>query len=104
VAKLEEFGLRVSQERRLKAARDCCDIGQKDVAKAVGTTPASVSRWEAGLNMPSDRQLEKLAAYFGVTAAWLRYGVETRSGVEPKAKVSEGGIPAKLTRDERKRA
>jgi transcriptional regulator with XRE-family HTH domain len=82
VTQLEEFGWRVSQERRLKAARDRRDIGQKEIAKAVGTTSASVSRWEAGLNMPNDKQLEKLAAYFGVTAAWLRYGVETKSGAE----------------------
>lgn len=92
----KDFGERVAQERREKAARDRRDIGQKDVAEAVRTTPATVSRWEAGLNMPDDAVLSKLASYFGVTPAWLRYGVpETKTGA-PRLEQRKALDPANL--------
>lgn len=75
----------------MKAVRDRRDIDQKDVAAAVGASPATVSRWEAGLVVPGDATIEKLARYFGVTPAWLRYGQEPRSP-EPTSKV-ETGLP-----------
>ena len=77
------FGDRLAQERREKAARERRDVMQRDVATAVGTTPATVSRWEQGLAKPGDHMMEKLAAYFGVTPGWLRYGQEPREA--PKA-------------------
>lgn len=70
----QEFGERLAQERREKAARERRDISQKDVAEAVGSTAPSVSRWENGGSPPGDAMLRKLAAYFGVTPGWLRYG------------------------------
>lgn len=74
----KEFGDRLAQERREKAARERTDVMQKDVADAVGTTPATVSRWEQGLVKPGDAMMEKLAAYFGVTPSWMRYGQRPR--------------------------
>lgn len=78
------FGERLAQERREKAARERRDIGQKDVAEAVGSSGPSVSRWEAGLGVPSDRMIGELARYFGVTPAWLRYGQEPRHAPAPE--------------------
>lgn len=71
---IKGFGERLAQERREKAARERRDIGQKDVAAAIGSSGPSVSRWESGLGVPSDRMLEKLSRYFGVTMGYLRYG------------------------------
>lgn len=75
------FGDRIAQERRAKAYREQRDIGQKDVAEAVGATRPSVSRWEAGGSPPNDEMIARLAAYFGVTPGWLRYGQEPRVAV-----------------------
>ncbi len=74
----EHFGERLAQERREKGVRERRDVLQKQVARAVGTTATSVSRWEKGIVMPGDAMVRKLAAYFGVTPAWLRYGQEPR--------------------------
>jgi len=92
VTTLQAFAARLAQERRQKAARDRRDIGQKDVAKAVKTTPASVSRWESGLNMPDDDTVIRLAAYFGVTPSWLRYGQAPREA-EPERVDVPIGVP-----------
>ena len=68
------MGERIKHARRLKACRDDVDIGPKTVADALGLTVASVSRWESGTNPIKESNLVALAAYLGVTAAWLRYG------------------------------
>ena len=68
------MGERIKHARRLKACRDDMDIGPKTVADALGLTVASVSRWESGTNPIKESNLVALAAYLGVTAAWLRYG------------------------------
>lgn len=74
----QALGERIAQERRLKSVRDRADIGQKDVADTLGVSAGTVSRWESGDVVPRDDVLLKLADYFGVTPAWLRYGQEPR--------------------------
>ena len=74
----ESFATRVAQERRLKAVALRTDIDQLTVAKALKVAPATVSRWENGASIPDDETMNRLAAYFGVTPAWLRYGQEPR--------------------------
>jgi len=44
-----------------------CDISQKDIARAVGVTPSSVSRWKKGLDVPKLKYREKLAKILGVS-------------------------------------
>jgi transcriptional regulator with XRE-family HTH domain len=68
------LGQRIAQARREKGARDHRDITQLDVAKAIGTTGASVSEWEADKKAPREETLSKLARYLGVSPAYLRYG------------------------------
>lgn len=96
------FGSRLAQERREKAAREQRDIAQKDVAEAVGSSGPSVSRWEAGVGgPPSDSMIERLAAYFGVTPSWLRYGQEPRQPDVPTGVIErdyEGAEPGTAKR------
>lgn len=73
----------MAQERREKAARERRDISQRDVAEAVGTSGANVSRWEAGQAIPGEEFLAKLATFFGVSRAWLRYGEGERVELPP---------------------
>lgn len=72
------FGDRLAQARREKAAAEHRDISQKDVAAAIQSSGPSVSRWESGVGVPSDRMLERLARFFAVTPGWLRYGQEPK--------------------------
>jgi transcriptional regulator with XRE-family HTH domain len=69
------LGGRIAQARREKGVRDRRDVTQLDLAQAVGVANASLSRWEADLASPREEALAKLAAYLGVTPAFLRYGV-----------------------------
>lgn len=73
MTELERLGARLAQLRREKAARDRTDIDAKVVAKAVKTSAASYSRYEAGLVMPREDVFGRLCAYYGVTRSWLRY-------------------------------
>ena len=44
-------------------------ISQKDFADEIGVTASSVSHWCSGRDMPTSDRLQKIADYFGVTAA-----------------------------------
>lgn len=99
MTKPQSFSDRLAQERRHKAVRDCRDVLKKDVAKAIGTSESSVGRWESGANMPDEDMIERLARYFGVTPAWLRYGQPPRDveeiptlSVEPLVPVARSAV------------
>lgn len=72
--KSRTLGARLAQERRRKAYEEERDIDRTMIAEAVGTTHSSISRYEADVTKPDDEMLGKLAAYFGVTRSWLRFG------------------------------
>ncbi len=76
----------------MKSVRDAKDVQKQDVAKAIGVSNATVGRWEASEVMPDDAKMERLARYFGVTAAWLRYGTEPREAPQlvPRSKGASG--------------
>ena len=84
----QTLGQRLAQARREKAVRDHRDITQADVADAVGYSRTAVSEWEADAKVPREGALSKLAAYLGVTPAFLRYGIdpETRGATAPLAR------------------
>lgn len=69
------LGERIGQARREKGVRERRDITQRELAKAVGVTPTSISEWESDKVSPREDALTKLAKYLGVTPAYLRYGV-----------------------------
>lgn len=85
------FGQRLAQERRLKAAREARDIQRQDVAKAMRVANSTYGRWEEG-TIPDADKIEELAAYFGVTPAFLHYGQLPREAA-PLARVAEPPPP-----------
>lgn len=70
----ETLGNRLARERRRKAHDEDADLDGKDIAKAVGVSASTYSRYEADLTKPDDDTMAKLANYFGVTRGWLRFG------------------------------
>lgn len=74
MTKRQSLGQNIAQARRHKAVRDRRDVSQTDVAKAIGVSGAAVSQWESDVRVPKESDVEKLATYFGVTPAVLRYG------------------------------
>lgn len=76
---LHTLGGRIGQARRELSVREHRDVTQSDLAKAVGVTATSVSEWEADKKVPREAALAKLAAYLGVTPAYLRYGITHES-------------------------
>lgn len=79
------LGKRLAQERREKAARDHTDIDQADIARKVGVSVSTYSRYEADLTKPDDETLGKIASYFNVTRSWLRFG-EGEKRPEPRGR------------------
>lgn len=61
--------------------RDGRDVLQSDVAAALNVGAATISRWEADQAIPREDALARLAAFLGVTPAYLRYGI--RAGADP---------------------
>lgn len=68
---VESLGDRI---RKLRGSRT-----QSKLARELGTESLTVSRWELGRTEPSAENLAKLAAHFGVTEAYLRYGTAVTS-------------------------
>jgi transcriptional regulator with XRE-family HTH domain len=57
------------------AVRARRDVTLAEIAKAVEISPASLSEYEADKKVPREGVLARLAAYLGVTPAYLRYGI-----------------------------
>ena len=72
----ETIGDRIAQARREMGVRLRRDVFAAEVAEAVGVTASNYSRWEANERVPREDALERLAAVFGVTPAFLRYGIQ----------------------------
>jgi transcriptional regulator with XRE-family HTH domain len=53
--------------------------GQRAVSREIGIALLSVQRYIKGIGEPSQATLEKLAAYFGVSVAWLRGAANLRN-------------------------
>lgn len=49
-------------------------MSQDELARRIGITRVSISKWESGLNQPKGRYLNDLAAALGVTVEWLLTG------------------------------
>lgn len=69
------------------------DRSQKDVARALGMTQPTYSRYEKGDREPDLSTLRILASYFGVTTDWLLGLRETRNG-NPRAEDAERKLSA----------
>lgn len=71
---------------RITASRQAQKMSKAELARRVGISHASVSKWESGLNQPKGRYLNDLAAALGVTVDWLLTGDgEARAQPAPEA-------------------
>lgn len=85
------------------AVRERRDVTQGEIAAAIGITTANYSRWESGHRAPREDALAKLAAYLGVTPAFLRYGIGMPLAVADEfADPTIGAVP--LTEGQKQRA
>lgn len=71
----QEVGQRIAQARRELGVRDQRDVLRGEVAEAVGVDPSTITAWEQGRKTPREEALRRLAAFLGVTPAFLRYGI-----------------------------
>ena len=55
-----------------------CDTSLKEIAKVIGVSPASISRWKKGLSIPKPEHLKKLAEALGKTENWLTINHEKK--------------------------
>ncbi|MFC4913743.1 XRE family transcriptional regulator [Actinomadura gamaensis] len=67
---------------RLTLARRLRGLRKNQLAQAVGTTPATIGQYEAGVHRPSGRSLSRLAIALGVPVDFFRAG---RGPVSPDA-------------------
>jgi len=56
---------------------ESCDTSQREIAKAIGVSSASISRWKKGLNIPEPEHRKKFAEALGKTDNWLTTDHET---------------------------
>lgn len=59
---------------RITASRQAQKMSKAELARRIGISHASVSKWESGLNQPKGRYLNDLADALGVTVNWLLTG------------------------------
>ncbi|HHQ4654127.1 TPA: LexA family protein [Aeromonas hydrophila] len=74
---------------RISARRRAQKMSQDELAKRIGITRVSISKWESGLNQPKGRYLNDLAAALGVTVDWLLTGDGEARG-QPAPEVMPG--------------
>lgn len=55
----------------MKRHREFLEISRGEMAKRLDTTEATISRWEAGIVMPSDARKIEVADFLGVPAVSL---------------------------------
>ena len=65
---MKSIGARIKKQRKIRK------ITQIQLADAVGTTKAAVSRWETDKNSVAANNLEAVASVLGVDVEWLLTG------------------------------
>jgi transcriptional regulator with XRE-family HTH domain len=70
---------------KLRELRDALNLSLEEVAKVAGVTKTTISNWEAGKGEPGHSQLQKLAKYYRVRAAYFFDEVDELIEKEPKA-------------------
>lgn len=59
---------------RIKLVRTNANLNIRQFGECIGTTPASVSRYESGERIPSNAVLLAISREFHVSLAWLKTG------------------------------
>lgn len=67
---------KITFAERLKEARKTAKLSQEALAKKVGRTKSTVSRWESGERNPQMLELVELEKALGVSAHKLMYGTD----------------------------
>ena len=65
---------------RIKELRTINNMVQKDIAKALNTTQASIGRYEQGIISPTNEQLLWYADHFKVSLDWIYGRTDVRKG------------------------
>lgn len=73
MAKTPSQQLDTAQQNLLRLMR-ANDSDANEIAKACNCTPELVYRWMNGTRRITDAKVKKLAAHFGVTEAYIKYG------------------------------
>lgn len=76
----QEVAERLAQLRRLRGVRERRDIEAGEIAEAIGVSAAAYSRYEKGERVPKEPYLGRLAAFYEVSRAFIRYGEGARPG------------------------
>lgn len=67
---------KITFAERLKEARKAAKLSQETLAKKVGRTKSTVSRWESGERNPQMLEIVELERALGVSAHKLMYGTD----------------------------
>jgi len=59
------------KKNKIEELRRAQNLSQRQLAKALGTSQANLSRWEQGINEPSIIECWRLADYFDVSIDML---------------------------------
>lgn len=68
------LGRRIVEARLAESYRREREMTQAEIAEALGVTPLTVSRWEAGTKAPELSRIPALAAALKCDPGWLTYG------------------------------
>ena len=67
--------MRIAQLRRIKGVAEWRDIDHAEIARAVGVSDVTYSRYESGKRTPKANTLRALAEYFGVERERILFGI-----------------------------
>lgn len=70
----------VTIAQRIAELRSEKNIPAGELSKALGMPKTAIEKLEAGRQTPTKEQLDKLAAYFGVSAEYLQGATDDRTG------------------------
>ena len=62
---------------RLKELRECKNVSQGDLAKAIGLTHQAISQYESEKRNPNDKKWQQLADYFEVSVSYIKGEIDT---------------------------
>lgn len=82
-----------AQGKRMREAREACDIEQADLARRVDVEPGTYWRYEAGERSPGRKRMERISAILKRSTAYLYHGepeVRALSRGEAFARIEDG--------------
>jgi SOS-response transcriptional repressor LexA len=92
--RLVHIGKRIKEVRTAYRQKDGGELSQSDLARAVGTSPQAVQKWEAGLSAPRNNRLKAVAEALNTSVKDLVRGTELEGIAEsdPQKSVSNSKV------------